>query len=89
MYKIETVTNLENKLMATGVKRGWINWETEINIYTLLLLLLLLLSRSVVSDSVRPHGLQPTRLLHPWDFPGKSTGVGCHCLLQTYTHYYI
>ena len=32
-------------------------------------------------DSLRPHGLQPTRLLHPWDFPGKSTGVGCHCLL--------
>ena len=40
-------------------------------------------SRSVVSDSSRPHGLQPTRLLHPWDFPGKSTGVGCHCLLHT------
>ena len=39
-------------------------------------------SRSVVSDSQRPHGLQPTRLLHPWDFPGKSTGVGCHCLLR-------
>ena len=39
-------------------------------------------SRSVVSDSQRPHGLQPTRLLHPWDFPGKSTGVGCHCLLH-------
>ena len=39
-------------------------------------------SRSVVSNSSRPHGLQPTRLLHPWDFPGKSTGVGCHCLLQ-------
>ena len=36
-------------------------------------------SRSVVSDSSRPHGLQPTRLLHPWDLPGKSTGVGCHC----------
>ena len=42
-------------------------------------------SRSVVSDSQRPHGLQPTRLLHPWDFPGKSTGVGCHCLLQIHT----
>ena len=40
-------------------------------------------SRSVVFDSSRPHGLQPTRLLHPWDFPGKSTGVGCHCLLRT------
>ena len=41
-------------------------------------------SRSVMSDSSRPHGLQPTRLLHPWDFPGKSTGVGCHCLLWLY-----
>ena len=30
----------------------------------------------------RPHGLQPTRPLPPWDFPGKSTGVGCHCLLH-------
>ena len=39
-------------------------------------------SRSVVSDPQRPHGLQPSRLLHPWDFPGKSTGVGCHCLLR-------
>ena len=39
-------------------------------------------SHSVVSDSQRPHGLQPTRLLHPWDFPGKSTGLGCHCLLR-------
>ena len=39
-------------------------------------------SRSVLSDPQRPHGLQPSRLLCPWDFPGKSTGVGCHCLLQ-------
>ena len=39
-------------------------------------------SHSVVSDSSWPHGLQPTRLLHPWDFPGKSTGVGCHHLLH-------
>ena len=39
-------------------------------------------SCSVVSDSVWPHGLQPTRPLHPWDFPGKSTGVSCHCLLH-------
>ena len=37
---------------------------------------------SVVSDSVRPHRWQPTRLPHPWDFPGKNTGVGCHFLLQ-------
>ena len=37
---------------------------------------------SAVSDSLRPHGLQLTGLLCPWDFPGKSTGVGCHFLLQ-------
>ena len=42
-------------------------------------------SHPVVSDSSRPHGLQPTRLLRPWDFPGKSTGVGCYCLLRLYT----
>ena len=35
-----------------------------------------------MSNPQRLHGLQPSRLLHPWDFPSKSTGVGCHCLLQ-------
>ena len=40
-------------------------------------------------DSLRPHGLQPTRLLRPWDFPGKSTGVGCHCLLQQTTLFHV
>ena len=35
-----------------------------------------------MSDSVQPHRLQPTRLPHPWDSPGKNTGVGCHFLLQ-------
>ena len=45
-------------------------------------MLLLLLSALVMSDSVRPHRRQPTRLLHPWDSPGKNTGVGCHFLLQ-------
>ena len=39
-------------------------------------------SHSAMSDSVRPHGLQPTRLLCPWGSPGKDTGVGCHALLQ-------
>ena len=37
---------------------------------------------SVASDSVWPHRRQPTRLPHPWDSPGKNTGVGCHFLLQ-------
>ena len=35
-----------------------------------------------MSDSVRPHIWQPTRLPCPWDSPGKNTGVGCHFLLQ-------
>ena len=35
-----------------------------------------------MSDSVWPHRWQPIRLPHPWDFPGKNTRVGCHCLLQ-------
>ena len=52
---------------------------------TLLLLLLSHFSRVrlCATPQMRPHRRQPTRLLHPWDFPGKSTGVGCHCLLRT------
>ena len=37
---------------------------------------------SVLSNSLQPHGLWPTRLLCPWDYPGKNTGVGCHFLFQ-------
>ena len=40
------------------------------------------LSCSVASNFLRPDGLQPARLLCPWDSPGKNTGVGCHALLQ-------
>ena len=40
------------------------------------------LSHSVMFDSLQPHGLLPTRLLCPLDFPGKNTGVGCHFLLH-------
>ena len=43
---------------------------------------MLLSSRSVMSDSLLPRGLQPIWALCPWGFPGKSTGVGCHFLLQ-------
>ena len=41
-----------------------------------------MLRPSVVSDSLRLHGLWPARLLCPWNSPGKNTGVGCHFLLQ-------
>jgi len=39
-------------------------------------------NRSVVSDFLWPHGPEPARLLYPWDFPGKNTGMDCHILLQ-------
>ena len=41
-----------------------------------------MLSGSVVSDSLRSHGLQSARLLQLWNFPGKNTGARCHFLLQ-------
>ena len=39
-------------------------------------------SHTVMSDSLSSHGLKPSLLLCPWNSPGKSTGVGCHFLLQ-------
>ena len=56
--------------LAISLSNAW-KWKVKVK------------SLSFVSDPQRPHGLQPTRLLHPWDFPGKSTGMGCHCLLRT------
>ena len=50
-----------------------------------LLMKLKCVSRPVVSNSLQPHGLYSTRILCPWNFPGKSTGVGLHCLLQALT----
>ena len=47
-----------------------------------MILCVCVLSHSVMSDSSRPHRLQPTRLLCPWETPGKNTGVSCHSLLQ-------
>ena len=41
-----------------------------------------MLSCSVVSSSLQPHGLQPARLLYPWNSPGKNTGINSHSLLQ-------
>ena len=52
-------------------------WEKAVNYSTFTHL-----GRSVVSDSVRPHGPQPTGLLCSWNFPGKNTRVGCRFLLQ-------
>ena len=54
--------------VAISFSNAW-KWEMKVKSLSL-------------SHSSRPHGLQPTSLLHLWDFPGMSTGVGCHFLLQ-------
>ena len=58
----------------------WHNLNFQ-NIYTIEDVYVCLVT-SVISDSLQPHGLQPTRLLCLWDSPGKNTGVSCHFLVQ-------
>ena len=53
--------------------RRLLSWGKHVCVYSL---------TSVVSHSLQPHRLQPTRLLCPWDSPGKITGGGCPVLLQ-------
>ena len=65
----------------------YLNVDKILNLYsqilrTSLVLLSALRSCSVVSSSLWSHGLRAAKLLCPWDFPGKNTGVGCHFLLQ-------
>ena len=52
----------------------WLNYQGSLEGYVY--------ARPVMSDSLQPHGLQPARLLFPWNFPGKNTGAGCYFLFQ-------
>ena len=74
-----------NKQIEVWFQKQALFCGTHIFECMLLLLLLLLLSRFSCVRLLATHGLQPTRVLRPWDFPGKSTGVGCHCLLNAYS----
>ena len=60
------------------------NWETEVKIHTcpLCVCVCVCISCPGMSDSLGLHGLQPARLLCPWNSPGKNIGVGCHNHLQ-------
>ena len=60
----------------------WVSCAGSTSLYHLHFKAILCVSLSVVSSSVRPHRLQPTRLLCLWDLPGKNTREGCHFLLQ-------
>ena len=78
-------------LWFMGSQRVGHDWATEMNwteheldrilVHSLLSCISLCVC-SVMSDSLGPHGLWPSRLLYPWDSLGKNTGVGCHALLQ-------
>ena len=64
--------------------RKWLSNWTELNHQEMKIwnMKLCVLSRLVMSNSLQPYGLQPARLLYPWNSPGMNTGVGCHALLQ-------
>ena len=86
---LENPMEKAGKLQSTGFQRVGHNWATN-NFTFPFFESLWIMDRcccccyvtSVVSNSVRPHRRQPTRLRRPWDSPGKNTGVGCHFLLQ-------
>ena len=68
-----------------SVSRDVSNYRNNKNLFPLPLsssIIISSISHSVLSDSLQSHGLQPTRLLCPWDSPGKNTGMGCNSLLQ-------
>ena len=58
------------------------SWFIRFLVYSKVIQLYMCVSHSVMSDSLRHHGLKPASLLYPWNFPGKNTGVGSHFLLQ-------
>ena len=58
----------------------WFSIYTCMNYISLLLYPCVLVAQ--LCPTLQPQGLSPARLLCPWDFPGKNTGVGCHSLLQ-------
>ena len=85
----------ENERLETQVLKSWVGWGYTVNLHTEIKGCGLgtsvfcqnkwkswMCALSVVSDSLWPHGLQPIRILCPWDSPGKNTGVGCRSLLQ-------
>ena len=63
-------------------KKGWCGHSWTRLVRVCVCVCMWVLSHSVVSDSLWPHGLQPARLLCPWDTPGKNIEVSCRFLLQ-------
>ena len=72
----------ERAAFSSYFKRTGLNPGMSQTVGTCVIYLCVCVSPSVVSDCVWPHGLKPTRLLWPWNSPGKNTGVGSHSLFQ-------
>ena len=80
MKIIKSLNTLKKKNPKSGVILKIKGWEGIF--ISFLKNYVVCVNHSVVSDSLRPHGLQLTRLLCPWNSPGKNTGVDSHSLLQ-------
>ena len=86
--KVQYVFGLGRRRVAGGKGDSLGNLASSLFFLEFLLILkadfpfLCVLSRSVLSDSLRPHGLQTDRLLCVWGSPGKNAGMGYHSLLQ-------
>ena len=73
---------LENLIMV-GTEEIWARYRQHLRqLLSGYIFVCAALSCSVVSDSLQPTGLEPARVLRPWGFSGKNTGVGCYFLLQ-------
>ena len=77
---ISIVTKIENKFLIQIKKSQNLKCIFVPQHILSFLKIFFIFSHSVMSDSLQPHGLQPTRLHCPQNFPGKNTGVGCHFL---------
>ena len=87
LWSNEGVESTEEKVLGTVKSTSAKVMECKLNVQGLTVKeprspCVYMFSRSVVSDSLHPPGPQPTRLLCPWNFASKNTGVGCHFLLQ-------
>ena len=71
-----------------GIQSDGQKWDKSSESSDLYETLQSVIESSVISESLRPHGLQPTRLLCPWNFPGKNTGMVCYFLLQIESYFH-
>ena len=81
----EVQAPMDKKKLATfslSLSNGTCHLISSMYVYASYFICACMLRSSVMFNSMQPHGLQPARLLCPWNFQGKNNAVGCHFLLQ-------